>query len=228
MIEQKKNGVNTGKQHQTEEGNQKNKAFSRWFLPVVIIILVGLSGYFLLKGDNLESEPSSQATNRAIGPESATVMITEYGDFSCIACKAWHQSGIREEVIEKYGDQVRFVWHDFPVISPVSPKAAEAGFCANDQGQFWDYHDILFENSPALGVDNLIIYAKEIGLDGEEFAECLNNSKYKTSVEVDLKAATDLGFTSVPSFIINGRRMIGPPSFEQLSSIIDSLLQPAN
>ena len=80
----------------------------------------------------------------ALGPTTAKVTIIEYGDFGCPTCRAWHRAGILDQVLAQYGDQVRFLWRDFPVITPQSPKAAEAGQCAYDQGKFWDYHDLLY------------------------------------------------------------------------------------
>jgi protein-disulfide isomerase len=161
---------------------------------------------------------------RTQGAADAPVIITEFADFGCITCKVWHQFGIKEQVLEKYGDQVRFVWHDFPVITVDSPMAAEAGFCAHDQGRFWEYHDVLYQNAPALKADNLKQYAAELGLDSEEFNQCLDSGKHTATVEIELQEALGFGFRGVPSFLVNGQRLIGPPSFEQLSVIIDELI----
>ena len=84
------------------------------------------------------------ASNPTIGSDSAKVTITEYGDFGCTSCRAWHNAGLLKQVRAAYGDQVQFVWKDFPVITAQSPKAAEAGQCAFDQDKFWEYHDVLF------------------------------------------------------------------------------------
>lgn len=200
----------------------------RWFLPGIILLIIGISTYLLAQNLREEIPPASAESIRAIGPETAPVVIAEYADFACITCRAWHQLGIKDRVIEAYGEQVRFEWHDFPVTSPASPKAAEAGFCAHDQGDFWAYHEVVFDNAPALSVDNLIQYAGEIGLDAAQFTECLESGRYALSVEAELKAASNLGLFSVPSFIVNDQRLIGPPSFEQLSATIDAILQAAD
>ena len=70
-----------------------------------------------------------------------------------------------KELRAKYGDQIRFVWRDFPVITLLSPKAAEAGQCANEQGKFWEFHDLVFEHEGAIEASDLLAYAGEIGLD---------------------------------------------------------------
>jgi protein-disulfide isomerase len=153
------------------------------------------------------------------------VVITEYADFGCPACRAWHNAGIVEQVIAAYGDQVQFVWKDFPVITAQSPKAAEAGQCAFDQGKFWEYHDVLFENASALGVSNLKGYAAQIGLDSEAFNACLDSGQNRAKVEQSLnEAQREYGFPGTPSFLVNGKKLVGPPTFETLKSMIDSIL----
>jgi protein-disulfide isomerase len=101
-----------------------------------------------LSAERLEADPS-------LGGADAQVIIVEYGDFGCPACRSWHLAGIREQVMADYGDQVQFVWKDFPVITAQSPKVAEAGQCAFDQGKFWEYHDHLYEQGRSLNVADL-------------------------------------------------------------------------
>jgi protein-disulfide isomerase len=194
------------------------------FLPFIFILLaVFLVAIFLINpGEN--HEPINTASIRAIGPETAPVTITEFADFGCFTCKAWHQFGIREEILAHYGDQVQFVWRDFPVTTPQSPRAAEAGWCAHDQGQFWAYHEILYTNAPAFSDPQLKAYALEIGVDAQRFNACLEGSKHQASVENELFAAQNLGLRSVPSFLVNQQRLIGPPSYDQLVTIIDEIL----
>ena len=95
------------------------------------------------------------------GLAEAPVRIVEFGDFGCPSCRAWHNSGIKEALLAEFGDQVSFTFRHFPVITRQSPKAAEAGQCASEQGRFWDYHDYIYESTPqnALAVDQLKNYA---------------------------------------------------------------------
>jgi len=72
----------------------------------------------------------------ALGPTTAPVTIVEYGDFGCPSCRAWHRAGILKQIRAQYGEKVRFVWRDFPVITPQSPQAAVAAQCAYDQRRF--------------------------------------------------------------------------------------------
>jgi protein-disulfide isomerase len=165
------------------------------------------------------------ASNPTIGPDSAKVVITEYADFGCPACRAWHNSGIREQIIAAYGDQVQFVWKDFPVITAQSPKAAEAAQCAYDQNKFWEYHDALFANAPALSVSDLKNYAAQLGLDTTKFNQCLDSGQNRAKVEQSQnEAQRQYAFPGTPSFLINGQKLVGPPSYETLKSTIDSIL----
>ncbi|RMH01850.1 MAG: hypothetical protein D6706_01210 [Chloroflexi bacterium] len=159
------------------------------------------------------------------GPADAPVKIVEFGDLGCPACRAWHNAGIKAQLKEKYGDQISFTFRHFPVITPLSPKAAEAAQCAAEQGAFWAYHDYIYENVPAnaLTVPELKSYAGVLGLDQAQFDACLDSGKYREYVARDRQAAFDAGARGTPSFFINGKAVYYP-GFEELSGIIDQEL----
>jgi protein-disulfide isomerase len=180
----------------------------------------------------ISSRPKAQpldevrlASNPTLGLDSAKVTITEYGDFGCTSCRAWHNAGILDQIRAEYGDKVQFVWKDFPVITAQSPKAAEAGQCAFDQGKFWEYHDLLFANAPALSVSDLKNYATQVGLDTTRFNQCLDSGQNQSKVNQSLnEAQREYGFPGTPSFLVNGKKLVGPPSFQTLKSTIDAIL----
>jgi protein-disulfide isomerase len=159
-----------------------------------------------------------------LGAPTAQIIMVEYGDFGCSSCRAWHQAGILEQVRATYGEQVQFVWRDFPVITAQSPKAAEAAQCAYDQGKFWEYHDFLYERASSLAVQELKTYAMDLGLDTNVFNQCLDSGTHRATVDRDLQQALQFGFRGTPSFQVNGQTLVGPPSFEYLQSLIDPLL----
>jgi protein-disulfide isomerase len=168
------------------------------------------------------------ASNPTLGPASAMVTIVEYGDFGCPTCRAWFNAGILQQVRAAYGDKVQFVWKDFPIITAQSLQAAEAGQCAFDQGKFWEYHDLLYEKAPALSVSDLESYAAQVGLDTTKFKQCLNSGQDSAKVDQSLnEAERQYGFPGTPSFLINGRKLVGPPTFATLKSIIDPILAGA-
>ncbi len=167
---------------------------------------------------NLNNEPS-------LGPANAPVTLIEYGDFGCTTCRGWYNAGVLDKLRAKYGDQLRFVWRDFPIITAQSPKAAEAAQCAFDQGKFWQYHDMLYQRAPALSVSDLKSYAAELGLDTARFNQCLDSGEKAAIVEKSKQDAQQRGFTATPDFLLNGQAIIGPPSFADLETRIDAILK---
>ena len=170
-------------------GSQANRAAQRpmwlrwpWLLAAVgVLVIVLVTGYGLIHSaqspvPSAGAPPATTATasDPTLGPVSAPVTLIEYGDFGCSTCRAWEKAGILKAALQKYGDQLHFVWRDFPVITAESPKAAEAGRCAYDQGKFWEYHDLLYQKAPALSVADLKAYAGQLGLDTVVFNQCLD------------------------------------------------------
>jgi protein-disulfide isomerase len=192
----------------------------------LVVILAAVALYIFTQLQAKPAVPPAVATaGRTLGQGDAPVTIVEYGDFGCTTCKAWHELGVKDEILKKYGEKVRFVWHDFPVITAESPKAAEAGLCANDQAAFWKYHDVLYAKAPELSTANLKDYAAQLGMDAARFNQCLDSGQHKAEVDQDTQDGFKHGFRGTPSFLVNGKAIIGPPTVEQLSTVIDTALQ---
>jgi protein-disulfide isomerase len=206
---------------QRQRQKQLNRYLSIGIIAIVVIALV------IVVWPGPEPEPlpvSRMGSDPAMGVEGAPVVIIEYGDFGCPTCRVWHQAGIRDQILEEYPDQVQFVWRDYPVITAQSPKAAEAGQCAFDQGKFWEYHDYIYEHTNSLSTDNLKAYAREVGLDGEQFDQCLDSGKNKAKVDESMQQGFQLGFPGAPGFVVNDQKLPGPPMYETLKGIVDEKL----
>jgi len=124
---------------------------------------------------------------------------------------------------------VRLGYQHFAFLGPESQWAAEASECAADQDAFWEYHDKLFdsqsgENRGAFNKDNLKRFAIELGLDTQTFDECLDSGKYTSIVENETQAAQTLGVRSTPTFLINGKPVIGAQAFEVFKQTIEAEL----
>ena len=120
---------------------------------------------------------------------------------------------------------MRFGYWQFAFLGDESKWAAEASECANDQGKFWEYHDLLFENHAgenqgAFSKDNLKKFAADMSLDTAAFNECMDSGKYTDLVQSQSDAASNLGVRSTPSFVINGQPVIGAQPFETFEQII--------
>ena len=107
--------------------------------------------------------------------------------------------------------------------------AAEASECADEQGAFWPYHDLLFEkqageNQGAFSKDKLKGFAAELKLDAKSFAACLDSDKYKDIITQETQAAQALGVRSTPSFIVNNKALVGGQTFEAFQQLIEAEL----
>ncbi len=119
---------------------------------------------------------------------------------------------------------MRFEFYNFAFLKEDSTWAAEAALCANDQGQFWPYHDILFANQGTYSKANLKQYAEMLGLDTAAFDECLDTGRYTAEVQDQLAEGRDKGITVTPTMFINGLKAEGVQPFENLQEIIEQLL----
>src|SRR5215475_9373866 len=158
------------------------------------------------------------------GPEYAPVTIVKFEDFQCPFCKEFQPT--LTELLSRYNGKIRLVHKDLPLdsIHPKARRAAEAARCADEQGNFWSYHDILYANYPKASEENLKNLAKEVGLDVNAFDRCLSSGKFKATVQRDLIDGAKLGVTGTPTFFINGREISGNQDLEIFGAIIDEEL----
>jgi protein-disulfide isomerase len=163
----------------------------------------------------------------AKGPNSAPVLITVFSDFECPFC-ARHASTMRD-LLTRFNAQVRLEFRHFPLPSHRSaPKAAEAAACANEQGRFWQMHDVLFEHQKNLAVDELKGYAAELGLDTKAFSVCLDSGKYAERTREDKRDGEGLGVVATPATFINGRLVPGAVSLGEFVSVVEEELASAS
>ena len=157
------------------------------------------------------------------GPVDAPIQVVEYSDFECPYCgrakPAVHQ------VLEEYGDRVRLVFRNFPLgIHANARPAAVASLCAQEQDQFWDYHDLLFAHQRELRAVDLIRYAGDLGLDVAAFGACFGSGRHDAKVDADLASGEQFGVTGTPAFFVNGRRLSGAQPFSVFKNLIDDEL----
>ena len=153
--------------------------------------------------------PPADKRDHAKGPADARVTLVEYGDFECPYCAAAYL--IVKKVQEAMGDNLRFVFRHFPLtqIHPHAEGAAEASEAAGAQGQFWEMHDLLYENQRALDPLHLLGYAEELELDTQRFVRELEEHVYHLRVREDFMSGVRSGVNGTPAFFINGIRHDG-------------------
>ena len=170
----------------------------------------------------------SDGDGPSLGPKNASVTIVEFSDFQCPFCA--RASETLKRVREHFGDKIRIVFRHYPLpIHKDAPKAAEAAICANEQGKFWEMHDHLFASAPKLEIADLQRYAVEIGLNKEQFNQCLSSGKYAKTWALDKTDGTSYGMTGTPSFFINGRIIGGgAPAYDDFVQLIEEELDRAH
>ena len=158
------------------------------------------------------------------GNENAPVTIIEFSEFQCPFAGRFARDTL-PSIMTNYIDtgKVKFVYRDF-VVHSSSQKAQEAAACADEQGKFWEYHDILYENQGALDDESLKGYAEQAGLDTNQFNSCFNSRKYKSEVEKDTSDGRTGGVSGTPTFFINGKKFVGAQPYDAFRAEIEAAL----
>jgi protein-disulfide isomerase len=202
------------------------------FIPLAF--LLGLGGGYLLWGSTQPPVAAGTTPVRRVdvstdndpssGPEDAPVTIIEFSDFQCPYCQVWYQQ-VYQQLMTSYPNKIRFVYRDLPLpMHPQATPAAEAAECANEQGAFWEYHDALFSQQYGLDRAAYEQYAADLGLDAKAFTACLDSHRYLDEIQADARDAASAGLNSTPSFVINGRILIGALPLADFKAVIDEEL----
>ena len=170
------------------------------------------------------AEVSVATDDNIRGNQNAPITIVEFSDLQCPYCSKFHTT--MQQVMENYPNDVKWVYKHFPLdsIHPYARPAAEASECAGEQGKFWEYTDKLFDNQSSLNQAYLSTAAEQVGLNTSQFESCLSSGKYESKVEADYREGLKLGVTGTPGSFINGQLIPGAVPYEQIESIIESLL----
>lgn len=173
-----------------------------------------------------------QVKFNAMGDPNAPVKIIEYSDFQCPYCGKFVRE-TEQQLIDAYiaTGKVYFEYHSFgEFIGAESVRAAEAAYCAGDQEKFWEMHDIIFanqngENAGDFTDKRLTAFAEKIGLDMATFNSCFTGGKYANQVKQDGVDAANAGVNSTPSFVINGKLVVGALPLSAFQAEIDPLIK---
>jgi protein-disulfide isomerase len=161
------------------------------------------------------------AADHILGDKNAKVIMVEYSDFQCPFCGRAEPTV--QQVITTYGKDVAFVYRHFPLTSlhENARPAALASECANEQGKFWEYHDVLYKDQTALTQTDLIKYATDLKLNVTQFTTCLTTEKYASVVDGDEAQGQTYGVQGTPAFFINGELVSGAQPFAKFKAVID-------
>jgi protein-disulfide isomerase len=177
----------------------------------------------------LEAGELARVQGISVGRSDAPVVVYEFADFQCPACAQFAAIAtpyIKERHVE--AGTVRYVHYDFPLtqIHPHAFLAARAGRCANEQGRFWEYHDLLYAEQRAWSGEEeqqvlpmFVEYGRRAGADRSAFEACLRSDRYAVEVSQNMQLGHSLNVPGTPTLFINGRRA-EIRSLEELDQLI--------
>jgi formate-nitrite transporter family protein len=165
----------------------------------------------------MDLTPPLSAEDHVDGPERAELELVMYGDFQCPYCTAAYP--IVRRIRDQLSSRLMFAFRHFPLreIHPDAERSAEASEAAAAQGAFWEMHDRMYESRGALGREDLIGYAAELGLDADRVATELDSEVHRPRVQRDVDSGLASGVGGTPTFFVNGRLHRG--SFDAASLI---------
>jgi protein-disulfide isomerase len=202
------------------------------FIPVAFVLGLG-AGYLLWGRTTPTSVADTTGVQRvnvstegepSIGPDDAPITIIEFGDYQCPYCEEWYQQTY-QQLLAAYPGKIRFVYRDLPLpFHPEAIPAAEAADCAGEQGAYWKFHDAIFSGKYPLGRAAYDQYAADLGLNTTAFTTCLDDHRYLAEIQSDAADAAAVGLSGTPSFVINGRILVGALPLAEFKAIIDEEL----
>ena len=206
-------------------------------IPIMIGIIIGVG----LTSNLEKSSEGSPILNKEnliqgstmLGNPNAEITIVEFGDYQCTFCYKFHDETmkkINQEYIKTAN--VNFIYKDFPLNGEQSILASEASYCAQKQNKFWEYHDTLYnnwggENTGWITENILQEFARDVGLNLDEFSQCLENSEFRQKVLDNEQFAREIGINATPSFLIFNDselyRIIGAQPFDKFEQAFEEL-----
>jgi protein-disulfide isomerase len=185
---------------------------------------------------NIVSNTFTANGSPILGDPDAPITLIEFGDYQCHFCNV-HFHNTEHNLLENYIEtgKVKMIFKDFTIIGPDSINAAHGAHCADDQGKFWQYHDILYnnwtgENNGWASSDNLLRFAQEIELDVDQWSDCMIDEKHSKTIVDSNKDARDLGITGTPAFFVIGpdnkiTKISGAQPYENFENIFNLELE---
>jgi len=217
---------------------------------VIIIAFIGFDGISNQSELVIEPAPAIQQVgppkittetflangSPVLGNLDAPITLIEFGDYQCHFCNVFFHS-TEDDILKNYVEtgKVKMIFKDYNIIGPDSINASHGAHCANDQGSFWEYHDILYsnwtgENNGWASSENLGKFAQEIGLDMDVWSECMVKALHSQTILASNKDAKNLELTGTPAFFVIGpdgktTKLFGAQPFETFKNIFENELE---
>ena len=212
----------------------RRRAWAVFAVSALMALLAAVAAIFL--GGTSQQKPAQVGVELGAptrGDEGAPVVMVEYADFQCPFCGKFARD-VEPELVKKYVESgtLRMEWRDFPYLGQESVNAALAARAAQEQGKFWEYHDLLYRNqgslnSKAFSDEKLIAFAEEAGLDTKRLESDFTSGKYERAVSRDLQEGSSKGIVGTPTFLINDEMLVGDQPTEVLEEAIEQAAREA-
>ena len=210
---------------------------------IVIAIIAGVAASFSTSPAetvNLDMERTHGTISTAmgspiLGDPSAPITIVEFGDYQCHQCYNWFHNtkpAIMDDYIET--GKANLVFVDMAFLGRDSPKAAQASYCAEEQGMYWEYHGMLYNlqedkiDGGWANSERLKAIALDLGLDDKLFESCFDSGKYSKRVQYNTQQGRDNGVRGTPGFFIVGpdgqQQLGGAQPFSVFKQVLDSMI----
>ena len=214
------------------------------FAVMIVSVALYASSYYSQLMEMQEKRMSMSGQNAPInltsgspvlGSASAPITIVEFGDYQCEACYHWYHN-TRADIIDNYIDtgKANLVFMDLPFLGRDSITAAQATYCADDQGKYWEYHETLYNFQEAIdngwaSKDRLVSFAFDLDMNLDEFNDCMDSSKYAKRVKANYDESQRFGAEATPTFLIispdgNMKKITSAQPYSVFSQVIEPML----
>jgi len=214
------------------------------FAVMIVSVVLYASSYYSQLMEMQEKRMSMSGQNAPInltsgspvlGSASAPITIVEFGDYQCEACYHWYHN-TRADIIDNYIEtgKVNLVFIDLPFLGRDSITAAQATYCADDQGKYWEYHETLYNFQEAIdngwaSKDRLVSFAFNLDMNMDEFNDCMDSSKYAKRVKANYDESQRFGAEATPTFLIISpdgavKKITSAQPYSVFSQVIEPML----
>jgi protein-disulfide isomerase len=191
------------------------------------LLIAGVLIWPSLNRKEVVTNPRPMANYNSMGDPNAPVKVEEFSDYQCPYCKLFkdeQESLLVKDYVEQ--GKVYFTYIPFSFLGPESVKAAEAAYCAADQGKFWEYHDLIFanqagENRGTFSRSLFVTLANDLKLESSTFQTCIDSGANSQKVQDNLKYGREKGVTGTPFFLVNDKLV----DSSQLTASIEAALK---
>ncbi|HEY5599176.1 MAG TPA: DsbA family protein [Candidatus Manganitrophaceae bacterium] len=214
----------------TVEIKIKKRHLALFAFLLVLLVAGGISAYSFFSSRNASDGalPAPLAADiPAIGPADALVTIEEFSDFQCPFCARSVQT--LKQVLNEFPGQVRLIFRHFPVAEshPDAPLVHMATLAAGRQGRFWEMHDVVFENQKRVRGEDLLGYARDLGLNMDAFRASFQDGALISRIQADFDEGVRRTVRATPTFFINGRKVEGAIPFPLFKKEVEAALAQA-